>query len=1107
MSDTMKIQPFSVLMRWILKEYEQNGSIFGIHHTQFHHPRSDAPYITPSLFGSTLATPVGPAAGPHTQLTQNILSAWLSGARFIELKTVQVMDELVIPRPCIDMEDEGYNVEWSQELRLGESLSEYIKAWALIPVLNRLLGWEESGHHGTIFNMSVGYNLEGIKSPSMTAFMDGMANASQEISRIRNFLEQEFPRFASVDIPERLSNNVTLSTMHGCPPDEIERIARYLMEERGLHTTVKLNPTLLGKETVTDILHNQLGYTEIAIPDSAFEHDLKYERAIELIKSLKRTAVRCGLSFGIKLSNTLALTNHRQILPGGDMYMSGRALYPLTMNLFHKLMHEFDGDLNVSYSAGADAVNVTSILAAGALPVTAATDLLKPGGYSRMVQYLENLETEMKVRGCQSLPELAKDKLANLKWAAEDSLSNPRYKKSYFPFGLPKVKSGLDFFDCVVAPCMEPCAVYQHVPEYAWLISLGDYDRALEVILARNPLPAVTGYVCTHLCQTRCTRNDYEETVAIRTLKRIAAEKGHVDLNALAKKDTGYKVAVVGGGPSGLAAACFLALNGVKSTIFEAKDSPGGMLRMIPSFRLPQEIIDEDIKRITDLGVKILVSHPVTHSPEEYLDQGYDAVYVAAGFQEDIPLGIEGEGQGVFAALDLLERTRCGEKLNLGKKAVVIGGGDTAMDAARAALRLTGNPATILYRRTRKEMPASPEELEGALEEGTILEELVTPLRVVRENGKMVALECLRNRLGEPDASGRRRPVVIEGSEFLVPADAVITAIGQQPALYFLEGSKVPRFKNGSIAADPMTGSAGVKRVYAGGDVVEGPDSIIAACGDGRRAAEAICAELGVTFKEIPARIPELSNDEILQAKQARIRKQAQLKPEMVAPDQRHGFEVIEFTLQDEIARAEAARCVQCSTYCDKCVEVCPNRANFTFMVEPVDWKVPVLVVKDGSLIINGTEPFRVTQTRQILHIDDFCNECDDCATFCVHNGKPYTDKPRLFLKEGDFEKETDNAFFIAKKDGGWSMRYRHNQVDARLDLDNNASKVVYETKLLRVDIDQETFQPLSMVLKQNYTGEFSLKDGAGMYVILKGLIKTMLYLPVFNQSGGNNDF
>ena len=268
--------------------------------------------------------------------------------------------------------------------------------------------------------------------------------------------------------------------MHGCPPDEIERISRHLLEERGLHTFVKLNPTLLGQETVMHILHDTLGWHDIDIPDRVFEHDLKYDRAVAMIRALQHTAATQGLVFGVKLSNTLAVANRKGYLPGDEMYMSGRALYPLTMNLYHKLARQFNGNLAVSYSAGGDALNVTDILAAGARTVTAASDLLKPGGYSRMVQWLEALEADMHKRGAAGLEALAGDataRMAHLEQAAAESLQNPRYKKSYFPHGLPKVASELELFDCITAPCVAECAALQDVPEYAWLIAQGRTAR------------------------------------------------------------------------------------------------------------------------------------------------------------------------------------------------------------------------------------------------------------------------------------------------------------------------------------------------------------------------------------------------------------------------------------------------------------------------------------------------------------------------------------------------------------------------------------------------------------------------------------------------------
>ena len=271
----------ATLLRWMQHDLP-NKQLFGIDRELFFMPKPDDPFRM-ERYGKVLETPLGVAAGPHTQLAQNILSAWLCGARYIELKTVQVLDELNVAKPCIDMADEGYNCEWSQELKLDQSFEEYLKAFVLLYVLRDMLNLpvetEPGKGPGFIFNMSAGYNLEGIKSPALQRFLDRMENAEEDVKRIKAGLAPLYPAIEKMPIPARLSDNLTVSTMHGCPPDEVESIGRYFITERKYNTAIKLNPTLLGPERLRDILNTQLGY-DVCVPDEAFGHDLKYNDGV-----------------------------------------------------------------------------------------------------------------------------------------------------------------------------------------------------------------------------------------------------------------------------------------------------------------------------------------------------------------------------------------------------------------------------------------------------------------------------------------------------------------------------------------------------------------------------------------------------------------------------------------------------------------------------------------------------------------------------------------------------------------------------------------------------------------------------------------------------------
>jgi putative selenate reductase len=400
MSELIPI-PLPLQLTRAFREYEREGKIFDLPKTKFFRGLSGLD-TSVTFHGRRAANPVGPAAGPHDQLVQNIVLSWLAGSRIIELKTVQIMDELKIPRPCIDATNVGYNVEWSQELKLDQSLREYVAAMMFIEILkaSRLLGEEFSGPFtDTIYDMSVGYSLEGIRSPRVRQWMESMKDASAIIDELRASLTGPWVRYRDLPFPTRLSDTITLSTFHGCPAHEIEGIVTFLLTEMDVHVCIKLNPTLLGFEQVKHLLHDVLGYGDIQVAADAFEHDLQFSDALSMLPRLAGVARARGKRLAVKFSNTLVVKNHRRMFTDEVMYMSGPPLHVVTLNLVRKFREHMGAAYPISFSAGLDQHNVCNAVAMNFVPVTTCTDLLRPGGYARLPKYLENLGARMRELG------------------------------------------------------------------------------------------------------------------------------------------------------------------------------------------------------------------------------------------------------------------------------------------------------------------------------------------------------------------------------------------------------------------------------------------------------------------------------------------------------------------------------------------------------------------------------------------------------------------------------------------------------------------------------------------------------------------------------------
>ena len=1026
MEKAFRCASLELLARWIFGELDRGGAVLGIPRENFQVP---GPRLAREMFGHPVAAPLGVAAGPHTQLAQNIVASWLCGARFIELKTVQILDEIEVSRPCIDAADETYNCEWSQELKLEESYTEYLNAWVLVHALAHRLGLPDPGVH---FSMSVGYNLEGIQSPRVQKFIADMRNAGSALQAAIDTVAAVYPGVRDIQIPAEISNQITLSTMHGCPPAEIERIALYLLEDLGVHTWVKLNPTLLGPQRLRGLLNDTLGF-DITVPDEAFGHDPKWEDAIPMVQRLARAAWGRANTFGLKLSNTLEVENHRTFFPEREkmMYLSGRALHPLTLTLAHLVTEALDGQVPISFCGGADATNFADLVADGLGPVTVCTDLLKPGGYARLQQYLVNLEAALDAAGAASLDAYIEARSGghgprfNLARHGVKAPGEEAYQRRTRPLSF-KGRQPLGHFDCIAAPCMEGCPTTQNIPDYLWLVAHGKPTEALEVILRTNPQPGTTGSVCDHPCTERCVRNYYDAPLAIREIKRFAFESAAALPPETRGPSVGVKVAIVGAGPSGLSAAYFLAKLGFEPVVFEAKRELGGMVGgLIPAYRLPPTTLDADLARLRELGVEIRLGQALGRDfTLADLRRDYGSVFLGVGAQKGKRLGIPGEDTpGVMDALDFLAKVRAGTPMDLGRRILVIGAGNSAMDAVRSAIRVApGSEVTIVYRRTRAQMPADPAEVHDCIEEGIQIRDLLAPESVVAEGGRVSGLACARMRLGERDASGRPRPVPVEGSRELVPADTIISAISQEAVLDFLDGLEVRRNGSGYLVVDPATGETSVPGLYAGGDVVHGAASVIMAIADGRAVAEGIARRHGVE-------VPEEPWLEKGQADAALMEKKARLAPGHKVPvlplAQRQGFDEVLKPFSPEAAAREAARCLDCDDLCSLCVTVCPNRANQAYGVVPLHMTLPRLVQRQGRLAADGASVVTVDQPVQTLNIADFCNECGNCDVFCPSAGAPYKDKPRFWMDAEGFREAPGDAFRLVRTAAGLSLEAR----------------------------------------------------------------------------------
>ena len=507
-----------------------------------------------------------------------------------------------------------------------------------------------------------------------------------------------------------------------------------------------------------------------------------------------------------------------------------------------------------------------------------------------------------------------------------------------------------------ISPCKAGCPAGIHVQGYVALIAQGKYSEALALVRKNNPLPAICGRVCTHPCETACTRSKVDDPIAIMQLKRFISDYEYTlearELPVIENRRE-EKVAIIGAGPAGLSAAYYLALDGYQPTIFEASSEPGGMMIWgIPDYRLPRDILNKDIEYIQQLGVEIKTNTPI--GPEltvdDLFDQGFKAVFLGVGAQKGMGLGIEGEDlPGVIHGVDYLRDLNEGGDIFLGDRVAVIGGGNVAIDVVRSAVRQGSKEVFIVYRRSRDEMPALDEEVLEAEEEGIRIHYLAAPSRVVSTNGKASGLECIRMELGEPDASGRRRPKPVAGSEFILEVDSVVPAIGQSVDLSLLPEEKqwgISRW--GTLDIDPVTLATGVPGIFAGGDMVTGPATVVEAIGAGREAAISIARFLqGVDLYE--GRDVNMPVVELTPEGERVIPRRHPAKAAVA--DRISNFNEVQHGFTEEDALAEAGRCLDCGicSECLQCVDACLAKAvNHEMLEEMITVDVGSIVLAPG---------------------------------------------------------------------------------------------------------------------------------------------------------------
>ncbi len=984
MIDNLKPLTFDHLMRWILREQKKSGSIFGVR--DFYQAN---PFKTLPIGDDRIETPFGPAAGPHTQYAQSIIAAYAAGCRFFELRTV--CPRQIRQDPEISIGSEAINVEGAGNLTFKEAYEEYCKAWVALKVLS--VEYKMGGMDNFVFNISAGYTFEDFKSPEMTEFLDKMYDARKSeifgecieylrdnIGMFQNFTEEDID-----DISPMISHGISVCTPIDCSINELENIARYLMVNRKFDIGIKLNSAMLGYEYCRNTL-DSMGYFDIEISRETIERCVRYYDVVPIINKLMGLANKEGRLFGVKLTGAFPIVGG--IERSKELKLSGKAIFPLSVALAAKLSDDFDGRLRVAFSGGADANNVEDIYEAGVWPITMNTTILKPGGFNRFKQISYTFNE-------WSYNERFGTRTGLLRRMAERARENNHYTKPVKSDIFKRKAGRIPMVNCFIAPCVEGCPIGQDITGYLNLIDEERYTEALRTIIDKNPLPFITGSICTHECMSNCTRIFYEKSVKIRDAKLIAAQNGYEgvidELHPRPPVGRKLNIAIVGGGPCGMSSAFFLAREGHKVTIYDCFEKPGGVVRyVIPDFRIPTDRVDKDFGFLKALNVDFRGNHKIEKLEEL---KEYDKTILAMGVSNVNKLDIPGIKCITADEFMFKYKERKG-KLSIGANVVIIGGSNIAVDTARAVKRVKGlRNVYIVYRRNRRFMPANDEELQLALSEGIELLECMMPFEY--NDGY---LKCHVTRIPE-DAVDRYAPVYDTDEVISVPADDVITAIGVRVDTTFYRENGINMYESGLPVINEDTLESNIPGVYIGGECRIGSATVVEAIADARKIADAILKEFENMVADDSEGRPGLGYGGIsyYNVNRPDDRRNAGRR---VSDTRLSGLYSRKGILREPHYRNDGGRCLDCSRLCENCVDVCPNRAN-------VEIKVP------GNPV------------PQVLHIDRLCNECGNCDTFCPYEGAPYKEKFTLYDNVEDFEAGTNEGIVFTHDGSAFTIRIK----------------------------------------------------------------------------------